>query len=190
MTDRQLITVFGSSQISEDHPDYEVAREVGRRLAEAGFDVCTGGYDGAMAAVSRGAKEGGGKTVGVTLEAFYRLAANPWVDEEIQTDTLLVRLEHLTTRSTGYVVLPGGIGTLLELALVWNLAITGVTAHKPIVVVGDGWRQALYAMRDTTHVRDIDLEWLYFCPDADSAVDVLLAALAEGPREYGATPKG
>lgn len=190
MAERQLVTVFGSSQITEDHPEYGLAYEVGRRLAEAGFDVCTGGYDGAMAAVSRGAKEGGGKAVGVTLEAFGSLLANPWVDEEIKTDTLLLRLEHLTTRSAGFIVLPGGIGTLLELALVWNLAVTGVTTHKPMIVVGEGWYKALHFLRDVTHVRDIDLEWLLFAFDAESAVAILLATLTAGPREYGAAAKG
>ena len=190
MTERPLIAVFGSSQITSDHTEYALAQEVGRRLAEAGFDVCTGGYDGAMAAVSRGAKEGGGRAVGVTLEAFRRLAANPWVDEEIKTDTLLRRLEHLTTPSAGFIVLPGGVGTLLELAMVWNLALTGVTTHKPMVVVGEGWRKGLHYLRDVTHLRDVDLAWLLFADDAESAVAVLLAALAEGPREYDATPRG
>lgn len=190
MSLRPLVTVFGSSQITVDHPEYAFAQEVGRRLAEAGYDVCTGGYDGAMAAVSKGAKDGGGGTVGVTLDIFRRISANPWVDEEIKTDTLMLRLEHLITRSAGFVVLPGGIGTLLELALVWNLAFTGVTAHKPIVVVGEGWRRALTHLRDLTHVREIDLAWLIFTDEPDETVRAFQDALAAGPREYGAAPRG
>lgn len=190
MANRRIITVFGSSQITPDHPEYASAHEVGRRLAEAGFDVCTGGYDGAMAAVSRGAREGGGKAIGITLDAFRRLSANSWLDEEIRTETLLDRLEGLTTRAVGFIVLPGGIGTLLELALVWNFAATGVTAHKPIVVVGDGWAKAVRYLREVTHVRDIDLDWFSFCPDAASTVARLIDALAAGPRQPGPAPRG
>lgn len=190
MTNRPVVSVFGSSQIGEDHPEYVLAYDVGKGLAEAGFAVCTGGYDGAMAAVSRGAKDGGSTTIGVTLDTFQRLTANPWVDEEIKTETLLLRLENLVTHSVGYIILPGGIGTLLELALVWNLALTGVLGHKPIVVVGEGWRQAIERMREVTHVREIDLGWLLFADDAEGAVAVVQATLAAGPRDYGAEPKG
>lgn len=178
MSDRPRITVFGSSQIGPDHPEYGLARAIGRGLAVAGYDIVTGGYDGAMAAVSRGAKEGGGNTIGVTLDVFRRLAANPWVDEEVRTETLLERLEGLTVPAVGYVVLPGGVGTLLELALVWNLAVTGVTAHKPMIVVGDGWRRSLEVMRDLTHLLPTDLDLLIFVDDAEAVVAVLQAALA------------
>ncbi|HEX2172921.1 MAG TPA: LOG family protein [Dehalococcoidia bacterium] len=190
MPARPLVTVFGSSQIVADHPEYAFAIEIGRRLAEAGYNVCTGGYDGAMAAVSRGAKEAGGATIGVTLEAFRRISANPWVDEEIKTDTLLLRLEHLITNSVGFIVLPGGIGTLLELALVWNLALTGVTNHKPIVVASDGWRKGLSYLREVTHVRDLDLDWLIFTRDPAETIESLQRAIAAGPREYGGGPRG
>ena len=86
MSKENIITVFGSSRPQESAPDYALARALGRALAEHGFSVCSGGYGGVMAAVSRGAKEAGGKTYGVTAD-FFSALANPWIDVEVRMST-------------------------------------------------------------------------------------------------------
>src|SRR5499433_2000599 len=143
----RIVTVFGSSRPREDHADYEEARLLGRKLAEAGFAVCTGGYGGVMEAASRGAKEAGGRTLGVTAE-FFRSRANPWVDEEIRVQTWQERLFELILRGDGYVVSKGGTGTLVELAVVWEMLNKGVMAGKPLVVLGDFWTPILERVRE------------------------------------------
>ncbi len=135
----KVITVFGSSRPSPGSSEYELAREIGRQLALAGFRVCNGGYGGTMEAVARGARESGGTTIGVTT-SFYSRSANRWVDEEIQVPSMNERLLKLVDIGDAYVVLKGGTGTLLELAAVWEMINKGVMGQKPIVVVGEFWK--------------------------------------------------
>lgn len=100
-----------------------------------------------MEAVSRGAKEAGGKTLGVTAKHF-RAHANRWVDEEIRVDTWQERLFELIRRGKGYVVCPGGTGTLVELSVVWEMINKGVMKRKPIVSLGDFWTPVIRCVRE------------------------------------------
>jgi len=143
----RIITVFGSSRPCEDHPDYEEARALGRLLAQAGFAVCSGGYGGVMEGVSRGAKESGGKTYGVTAE-FFRPKANAWIDTEICVKTWQERLFELVRLGEGYVSCKGGTGTLVELAVVWEMLNKSVISGKPMVVLGDFWTPILDRVRE------------------------------------------
>lgn len=133
-----IVTVFGSSRPAPGTPEYEAAQTLGAALARAGFAVATGGYGGTMEAVSRGARQAGGKTLGVTAEEF-RLPANAWVEEEIRVRTWQERLLKLVELGAGYVVLPGGTGTLVELAVVWEWINKGFLPEKPVVVLGQFW---------------------------------------------------
>ena len=144
---RKTITVFGSSRPREGHADYEDARALGRALAAAGFVVCSGGYGGTMEAVSRGAKEAGGSTVGITTE-FFSGSANRWVDEEVRVATWQARLFALIERGAGYVACKGGTGTLVELAVVWEMLNKRVMTGKPFVVLGDFWGPILERVRE------------------------------------------
>src|SRR5438067_2166083 len=130
---------FGGSRVERGSVEYEQARRLGRLLAEAGFALCNGGYNGTMEAASRGAKEAGGRTIGVTVDLFGATPPNDWIDEVENTTSLLLRLDKLTLLGDAFVVLRGGVGTLLELALVWNLVLLGASPPKPIVVVGPAW---------------------------------------------------
>ncbi len=143
----KVITIFGSSRPREGEPEYVEAYNVGRELVLAGFIVCNGGYAGIMEASARGAKEAGGSTIGVTVDAFHRVA-NRWVDKEIREQTLVKRIETLVESADGYVVVKGGTGTLLELAYVWEFINKGFMAEKPIVVVGDFWRGVVESLKD------------------------------------------
>jgi len=141
----KTVTVFGSGRVEPGSADYEAARELGARLARAGFAVCTGGYGGVMEAVSRGAKEAGGHSIGVTAEVFVA-RANPWVIEEIRVKSWHERLLELIRRGDAYVVLPGGTGTLTELAAVWEWLHKGFLVAKPVVVLGDFWEPVVAAV--------------------------------------------
>jgi uncharacterized protein (TIGR00730 family) len=143
----QVITVFGSSRPHEGDLDYEEARETGRALAAQGFLVCTGGYGGVMEAASRGAKEAGGRTLAVTAK-FFRSKANAWVDEEFSVKTWQERLFELIRRGAGFVACKGGTGTLVELAVVWEMLNKSVMDEKPFVALGDFWRPILERVRE------------------------------------------
>jgi len=143
----KTITVFGSSRPREGSADYIEAFNLGRALAQAGFSVCTGGYGGTMEAVSRGTKEAGGHVLAVTA-AFFHSRANPWVDEEIRVETWQERLFELIRRGDAYVACKGGTGTLVELAVVWEMLNKRVMPAKPFVVLGDFWQPILDRVRE------------------------------------------
>lgn len=144
---QRVITVFGSSRPPENHADYEQARLLGRLLGQAGFAVCSGGYGGVMEAVSRGAKESGGKTYGVTAE-FFEHQANAFVDTEIRVKTWQERLFELVRMADGLVACKGGTGTLAELAVAWEMLNKSVISSKPLVVLGEFWTPIVERVRE------------------------------------------
>ena len=139
------IAVFGSSRPRIGTERYEEARAVGFELALAGYTVITGGYRGVMEAASRGAKEAGGKTIGVTTAFFDAVNAkpNPYVDTEIKTPTYAERLLKLTSISDGYVIMRGGSGTLTELFFAWELEKNKSIPPRPLVLFGDNWKKII-----------------------------------------------
>jgi uncharacterized protein (TIGR00730 family) len=143
----EIVTVFGSSRPVAGDAHYTEAQLLGAALAAKGLAVCSGGYGGVMEAVSRGAKEGGGRTLGVTAE-FFKLRANRWVEEEIRVRTWQERLFELIERGHGYVACPGGTGTLVELAVVWEMLNKGAMKRKPLVVLGDFWQPIIERVRE------------------------------------------
>jgi uncharacterized protein (TIGR00730 family) len=143
-----IISVFGSSRPRENGVDYAVARTLGRGLAERGFSVCTGGYAGVMEAVSRGAKEAGGKTYGVTAESFSAAKANQWIDVEVRVKTWQERLFEIIRLADGWVACKGGTGTLAELAVTWEMINKSVMAAKPFVALGEFWQPILKCVRE------------------------------------------
>jgi uncharacterized protein (TIGR00730 family) len=174
------VTIFGGSRVEPDSEEYLAALQLGRALAERGISVVTGGYNGVMEAVSRGAKEAGGHVIGVTVDViarnFERLP-NSFLDQEVRTAALLERIDKMVELGAAYVVLPGGAGTLAELGIVWNLALLGALQDKPIVVVGVGWERVLRTMIAELHTIETDLRWLRFVPDVDAAAELLAESL-------------
>ena len=144
---RKTITVFGSSRPEEGHADYAEAMELGRVLAVAGFAVCTGGYGGVMEGVSRGAREADGRVLAVTSSVFAS-RANRWVEEETRMATWQERLFELVRLGDGYVACKGGTGTLVELAVVWEMLNKKAMEHRPFVVLGDFWQPILERVRE------------------------------------------
>jgi uncharacterized protein (TIGR00725 family) len=148
MSKEQIVTVFGSSRPREGDMDYDEARVLGRALAKHGFAVCSGAYGGVMEAVSRGAKESGGKTYGVTAEFFENAKPNPWIDVEVRTKTWQERLFELIRLADGFVACKGGTGTLVELAVVWEMLNKSVMNAKPFAVLGNFWQPVLDRVRE------------------------------------------
>ena len=147
MNGEKIITVFGSSRPQEDDPHYREAHDLGTALAKQGFAVCSGGYGGVMEAVSRGAKEVGGMVYGVTAE-FFAHKANRWVDVEVRKKTWEERLFSLIELGGGFVACKGGTGTLVELAVVWEMLNKSVMPHKPFAVCGNFWQPILDRVRE------------------------------------------
>ena len=177
-----VISVFGSSAPQPGSADYEAARDLGRRLAEAGFTVQTGGYIGVMEGVSRGANEAGGHVIGVTsdqIEEFRPIKANSWIKEEVRYPTLRERVLYLVDHCDGILVLPGGIGTLSELALAWNFAQVGEIPLKPIIPIGGLWQRTLAAFVDRDYIGPEHVALLTPARSTVEAVDILVAMILE-----------
>src|ERR1700741_3761294 len=184
----KTITVFGSSRPENGHADYAEALELGRTLATAGFAVCTGGYGGVMEAVSRGAGESGGRVLAVTA-SFFRPRANRWVAEETRMNTWQERLFELIRLGDGYVACKGGTGTLVELAVVWEMLNKKAMESRPFVVLGDFWQPILDRVREVE--RGHASRWgesgdplVHQAPNPAAAAQFLAARLANG-----ATPR-
>ena len=144
------VTVFGSARFKQDHRYYQMARELGRELAEKGFAVITGGGPGIMEAANRGAKEAGGVSVGCNIELPMEQALNPYVDVTIDFDYFFVRKVMLVKYSSGFVFMPGGIGTLDEMFETLTLIQTGKIKEFPCVAMGEKfWKPLLDFARES-----------------------------------------
>ncbi len=172
------VSVFGSSQPVEGSPAYSGAQELGRLLAVLGCTVLTGGYTGTMEAVSRGAAEAGAHVVGVTcedVERSHKRVVNQWVREEWKRTTLLDRLEALIQNCDAAMALPGGPGTLTEIALTWNLMIVEGLSRRPLILIGDGWlsvwKEFIKSLGE--YIPNQSRELMLFAPDAAAAVRLL-----------------
>ncbi len=157
------IAVFGSARFGEGHPYYDVGREVGRRLSEMGFAVMTGGGPGIMEAANRGAHDHGGLSVGCNIKLPFEQAHNQYLDRWVTCHYFFVRKVLLFKYSYGFVVLPGGLGTLDELNEALTLIQTNKIANFPVVLVGTTyWEPYMVLLREMVQAgamspRDLDL---------------------------------
>jgi uncharacterized protein (TIGR00730 family) len=134
--DRPAVTVYGSARITDGDPAYERARDIGRRLAEAGFAVVTGGGPGIMEAANRGCQEAGGLSIGFNIELPHEQGANPFLDVSLTFRHFYARKTMLVKAAEGFVLCEGGFGTLDELFESLVLIQTGKIHHFPVVLVG------------------------------------------------------
>lgn len=172
------VSVFGGSQPREGTTAYEEARKLGELLAKQGHVVLTGGYIGTMEAVSRGAAEAGGHVIGVTceeIERWRKVGANRWVKEEQKGKTLLERLGTLIHGCDAAIALPGGPGTLTEIALTWNLMIVESRHRSPLILVGGGWQSTIdqFFQEFETYIPANQRNLLQFAPDVETSVKML-----------------
>ncbi|WP_036571740.1 TIGR00730 family Rossman fold protein [Nocardioides sp. URHA0032] len=179
------IALFGSARLGEEHPSYAVAETVGRRLAEEGFGLITGGGPGVMEAANKGASQAGGVSVGLGIELPWETGLNDWVDIGVNFRYFFARKTMFVKYSQGFVVLPGGFGTLDELFEALTLAQTGKITSFPIVLMGTAYWSGLVGwLRDTslieTTINQGDLDRLILTDDVEEVV-----ALMVGAREVG-----
>jgi uncharacterized protein (TIGR00730 family) len=177
----KTIAVFGSAISKPGDADYEAAREVGRLLAERDFTTMSGGYEGVMEAVSKGANEAGGHVIGVTCEQIenYRgFRANAWVTQEIKYPTLRERVDHLMNRADGYVVMPGGLGTLHEMVMVWESMRVGELSTRPLVCYGEYWQKVIEPLRDSAYISIHSWTYIDFADTSQETVEIIQQRLA------------
>ncbi|MEX2160021.1 MAG: TIGR00730 family Rossman fold protein [Dehalococcoidia bacterium] len=189
------VTVFGSARFPEGHPYYAVARDVGRRLAEAGFTVMTGGGPGLMEAANRGAKEAGGYSVGCNIKLPAEQEANRYLDTLVDFEHFYVRKVMLVKYSYAFVVLPGGFGTMDEVFETATLIQTAKIQDFPIVLMCSDFWQPLFdfmlerLVREGT-VDERDLQLLHLTDSADEAVaEIRDVAVKQFGLTYGPQPK-
>ena len=172
-TQDKIVTIFGGSRCGENSVEYRQAREVGERLAEAGFTICTGGYLGVMEAASRGAREKGGRVFGIVMNQF-RSEPNRYLTDKVATNHFYDRLQNLIMRSVGFITIRGGMGTVTEISLVWNKLQTGVIEKRPLVLLGDCWKPVVECWQKNLPVSDTDVSWLDFADTAEEACQTII----------------
>ncbi|MFN2530144.1 MAG: LOG family protein [Pyrinomonadaceae bacterium] len=168
----RIVTIFGGSKCTESDPEYHQARTVGRLLAQQGFTICTGGYLGVMEAASRGARDAGGRVLGIVMNQF-KSEPNRYLTDKVATPHFYERLQRLITRSVGFVALRGGMGTVTELSLVWNKIQTRVIEPRPLVLLGDCWRPIVQQWQRYLAVSDADVASLDFADTPERAVEII-----------------
>lgn len=144
---RKTVTVFGSSKPLPGEKEYEEAYALGSLLGSTGFNVCSGGYQGIMDAVSKGITESGGIATGITVDTFFS-KPSIHLSEEIRCSTLFERITKLVQKADAFIILPGGTGTLLELAAVWEFVNKGVEKEKPVACYSVIWRKIVSVMEE------------------------------------------
>jgi uncharacterized protein (TIGR00730 family) len=140
---KPAVTIFGSARVRDGHPAYNEAREVGRRFAEARWTVVTGGGPGVMEAANRGAREGGGASVGFNIVLPHEQSSNPYLDVSLTFDHFYVRKTMFVKAAEGFVIFPGGFGTLDELFEALTLIQTGKILDFPVVLYDAAYWQGL-----------------------------------------------
>lgn len=174
MTENKRITVFGGASPQPADPAYQQAYDLGALIGGAGYQILTGGYAGTMEAASRGAHDAGGHVIGVTctaLESWRPVPPNAWINEEMRYPTLRERMYALIDHCDVAIALPGGIGTLAEIAAMWSAMQTGEVERPVLIVVGEGWRQTFESLKDGQdgYIRAPHWDLLVFSPDIQDA---------------------
>ena len=192
--DRPAVSIFGSARIPAGQPRYELAREVGRRFAEAGFAVVTGGGPGLMEAANRGCREAGGLSVGFNIDLPHEQGLNPYCDLAMTFRHFYARKTMFVKAAEGFVIFPGGFGTLDEMFEALTLIQTGKVLSFPVVLVDSGyWRELLDWVQadllDGGLVSPEDVELLRLTDDPQEAVDAIVGPYeqrnAHSPAEPG-----
>jgi uncharacterized protein (TIGR00730 family) len=180
------IAVLGSARLTENDEWWAQAYKLGALLAKEGYVIVTGGYGGLMTAASRGAHEAGGRAIGLPMQHWTGIAPNPWNADLRWSSNYGTRLNYIL-RCDAVIALPGGVGTLSEMAIAWSANQTERRA-LPLVLLGDCWLQVIKAVRENLVVSDVDFNLLRFAASPEEAVRELQAGLQDkriGPGPHG-----
>jgi uncharacterized protein (TIGR00730 family) len=168
------VTVFGSARFGEDHPSYHMCRQMGKRLAELGFTIMTGGGPGIMEAANRGAKDANGRSIGCNIILTHEQKQNAYLDYWVDIDYFFVRKVILSKYSYAFVVFPGGYGTMDEFFEAITLVQTNKIKRFPIVVFGKKYYELLYAqliiMKNESAIGEKDLDLFLFTDHVEEAI--------------------
>jgi uncharacterized protein (TIGR00730 family) len=172
------VTIFGGATPQDNGTSYADAFRLGTKLAQAGHTILTGGYIGTMEAASRGAAEAGGHVIGVTcqeVETWRKVKPNAWVTEERRFPSLHERLLALIDGCDAAIALPGGIGTLAEISMMWNRMIIEAIPVKPLILVGKSWQDTLagFLAAQGSYVSEPSRRLVSLVDDVDQAFDLL-----------------
>ena len=185
----RCVTVFGSARFEEDHPYYQLARDLGRTLAERGFTVMTGGGPGIMEAANRGAREAGGMSIGCNIELPMEQEPNPYLDRFVEFEYFFVRKVMLVKYSEAFVVMPGGFGTLDEVFETATLIQTEKIERFPIIAMGSEFWEPFREfttnslLKEKT-INDSDQELFTLTDSVEDAVAAIESSM--GPSPIGA----
>jgi uncharacterized protein (TIGR00730 family) len=193
--DRPGVTVFGSARVREEHSVYAQAREIGRRFADVGWAVVTGGGGGVMEAANRGAHEAGGLSVGLNIELPFEQMGNPYVDIEYEFHHFYSRKTMLVKAAEGFVMMPGGFGTLDEMFEALTLIQTGKVLNFPVVLFGtDYWSGLLRWINERPLAEGMispeDEELLFLTDDAGAVVETIVGCYEQRCAEAPAAQPG
>ena len=168
----KIVTIFGGAKCGEESEEYGQAVRLGRLLAERGYTICTGGYLGVMEGASRGARERGGRVLGIVMNQF-KSEPNRYLTDKVASAHFYERLQNLITRSVGFIALRGGAGTVTELSLVWNKLQTRVIEPRPLVLLGDCWPPVVESFRRHLVVNERDVSLLDFAATPEEAARII-----------------
>lgn len=192
-TIKNCVTVYGSARFKEDHPYYQMARSMGKALAQNGFSVMTGGGPGVMEAANRGAKEGDGTSLGCNIKLPFEQKLNPYIDRKAEFDFFFTRKVILRKNSVAYVLMPGGFGTMDEIFEVLTLLQTGKLPPRPVVCMGsDYWQHMQRFLRETMlaagtiSAKDLDLAFL--TDDPSEGVEYIRKFISQRARQQDEIP--
>ena len=183
------ISIFGSARTLPSYSNYLLSVEIAKRLSEEGFGIISGGGPGIMEAANKGAQLGGGKSVGLNIDLPFEQHANPFIDREgnLNFEYFFVRKTMFTKYSQGFVMMPGGFGTMDEFFEVATLIQTGKMSQVPLILVGsDYWKGLLDWMKQTmlhqaNNISQVDLELLLIADTANEVVDHVLKFYSKHP---------
>ena len=189
--DRPAVSIFGSARVAEDSEAYRAARATGTAFAEAGFAVVTGGGPGVMEAANRGAREGGGLSVGFNILLPHEQGLNPYCDIAVTFKHFYARKTMFVKAAEGFVIFPGGFGTLDELFESLTLIQTGKIGTFPVVLFdSDYWEEMLTWVREEALADGLvspgDLDLLMVTDDPEEAVARVVSMVDERRSEGSA----
>jgi hypothetical protein len=183
----KAVSIFGSARTAPGHPEYEQARALARRLGEEGFAIITGGGPGTMEAANRGARDAGATSIGLAIDLPHEEGANPYADIALRFHYFFVRKVMFVRYASGFVVFPGGFGTLDELFEAATLRQTEKIRHFPITLVGSAyWRGLVDWLRETVlaegKISPSDVDTLEVTDDPERVLEMMRAVDHRRPR--------